>query len=109
MSRVIWPVKKHVVSAYALGVLNIRQKLTILLHRLTNTNLHPRAFVAQRIYLCHQLLLQYVLLHASKSGQIKDAMLDVFKIPGPPCALIDLIEKIRLASIEDSLGEVGFC
>jgi len=109
MSRVIWPVKKHVVSAYALGVLNIRQKLTILLHRLTNTNLHPRAFLTQSVYLRHQFLLQHVLLHASKSGQIKDTVLDILKIPGPPCALIDLVEKIRLASIEDSLGEIGFC
>ena len=89
--------------------LNIRHKLTVLLHRLANTNLHPRAFLTQSVYLRHQFLLQHVLLHASKSGQVKDTKLDILEIPRPPCALVDLVKQIRLASIKDSLGEIGFC
>ena len=83
--------------------------LTVFLHGLADTNLHPRPFLSQRVDLRHELLLQNVLLHAEKSAQIQYAVLDIFKVPRPAGALVDFVEQVRLASVEHPLGEVGFC
>lgn len=84
-------------------------RLTVFLHGLADTNLHPRSFLAQRIDLRHELLLQNVLLHAEKSAQIQYTVLDVFEVPRPAGALVDFVEQVRLASVKHPLGEVRFC
>jgi len=81
-------------------------RLTVFFHGLADANLHPGSFLAQRIDLRHELLLQNVLLHAEKSGQIQHAVLDVFEVPRPASALVDFVEQVRLASVKDSLGKV---
>lgn len=50
-----------------------------------------------------------MLLHAEQSGQVEDAVLDVFEFPGPASALVDFVEEVMLACVEDSVGKVGFC
>jgi hypothetical protein len=85
-----------------------RVRLTVFLHGLADTDLHPSSFLAQRIDLRHELLLQNVLLHAEKSAQIQHTMLDVLKVPRPASALVDFVEQVRLASVKDSRCEVRF-
>lgn len=95
------------VYSYLIG--SGKGRLTVFLHGLADTDLHPRSFLTQSVDLRHELLLQNVLLHAEKSGQIQHTVLDVLEVPRPASALVDFVEQICFASVKYPLGKVWLC